>query len=430
MSAARDSTTDQGSSSEQSIAPPAADRHWQSRAEPAVDAAQYGAWCGDRITQMMAAPAVQRDGGDAAPTGDAVHAAAARGTETPSTSLPFGGQIQAAFGGHDISHVQAHVGGGAADACADMGASAYASGSHVAFAQSPDLHTAAHEAAHVVQQAQGVNLYGGVGAAGDSYERHADAVADAVVAGNSAEELLSIGPNTPAPAGGWGGVQRKIAAPIVQRDGEQPLPDPGQRAPVAKLHLYADIEAKSMGLAQLKEGQVGHTWIALEYIDPAAVPDTVPAEHKALLENGGKYADPMGFWPDTPNGVYYNPNPFNSYVQGWMRHPDQAHEGSEKASQSWSLTQGEVDSVIAYAESKKGAQYSVFFFNCTHFGVGAVKAAGKSAPSATMAGIAMPNALYEGIKKRQDKGVGETMTKELDGSNEHIVEGANTEKKG
>ena len=93
-----------------------------------------------------------------------------------------------------------------------------------------------------------------------------------------------------------------------------------------------------------------------------------------------------------------------------MRHPDTAHEGAEKASQTWSLTQAEVDSVIRYAESKRGAKYSVFFFNCTHFGVQAVAAAGKSAPSATMAGIAMPNALYEGIKARQKKGEGETMT--------------------
>jgi hypothetical protein len=35
-----------------------------------------------------------------------------------------------------------------------------------------------------------VNLYGGVGEAGDSYERHADAVADRVVAGQSAADLL------------------------------------------------------------------------------------------------------------------------------------------------------------------------------------------------------------------------------------------------
>jgi hypothetical protein len=71
-----------------------------------------------------------------------------------------------------------------------MGAEAYATGHHVVFAKEPDLHTAAHEAAHVVQQAKGVHLYGGVGQAGDAYEQNADAVADRVVRGESAEDLL------------------------------------------------------------------------------------------------------------------------------------------------------------------------------------------------------------------------------------------------
>jgi hypothetical protein len=118
---------------------------------------------------------------------DDVHAAAARGIASPTTTLPHYDRIQQAFGGHDLSAIQAHVGGSSAS---DMGAKAYAAGSHVVFDREPDLHTAAHEAAHVIQQARGVNLYGGVGEAGDSYERAADAVADRVVAGESAEDLL------------------------------------------------------------------------------------------------------------------------------------------------------------------------------------------------------------------------------------------------
>jgi hypothetical protein len=70
---------------------------------------------------------------------------------------------------------------------------AFATGNHVVLGGSADLHTVAHEAAHVVQQRGGVHLRGGVGAAGDSYERHADAVADRVVAGQSAEDLLDAG---------------------------------------------------------------------------------------------------------------------------------------------------------------------------------------------------------------------------------------------
>jgi peptidoglycan hydrolase-like protein with peptidoglycan-binding domain len=144
---------------------------------------------------------VQQDGGGGGDPG-LVRSAAAEGVRGAGGPMPFAAEIQASFGrAADVSQIQAHVGGPAADACEAMDASAYATGDRVAFASSPDLHTAAHEAAHVVQQAHGVNLYGGVGAAGDAYEQHADQVADRVVAGQSAEALLEDGPR----AGGGGG---------------------------------------------------------------------------------------------------------------------------------------------------------------------------------------------------------------------------------
>lgn len=58
-----------------------------------------------------------------------------------------------------------------------------------AFRGEPDLHTAAHEAAHVVQQRAGVQLKGGLGPESGEYERHADAVADRVVSGPSVEAM-------------------------------------------------------------------------------------------------------------------------------------------------------------------------------------------------------------------------------------------------
>src|SRR6266545_2566689 len=64
--------------------------------------------------------------------------------------IPFFDQIQASFGRHDVGKIEAHVGGDAAAAASDIGARAYATGNQVAFAAPPDLHTAAHEAAHVV----------------------------------------------------------------------------------------------------------------------------------------------------------------------------------------------------------------------------------------------------------------------------------------
>ena len=117
--------------------------------------------------------------------------------------LPHLDRIQEAFGSHDVGDIKATVGGAAKEAAEAIGAVAYASGDKVAFKGSPDLHTAAHEAAHVVQQRSGVSVEGGVGNAGDRYEQHADAVADAVVAGKSAESLLDPF------AGGTPAVQQK-----------------------------------------------------------------------------------------------------------------------------------------------------------------------------------------------------------------------------
>jgi hypothetical protein len=165
---------------------------------------------GRSVDQLFGRPAVQRRVSGPAPDGQDVHAAAARGIAGASTALPFADRIQAGFGsGYDVSSIQAHVGGPAGEAASAMGASAYATGNHVVFGGAPDLHTAAHEAAHVVQQRHGVQLYGGVGEAGDAHERHADAVADVVVAGASAAPLLDqYGGGAPRRA-----VQRAIKKP-------------------------------------------------------------------------------------------------------------------------------------------------------------------------------------------------------------------------
>jgi len=148
----------------------------------------------DRRSHQHDAPQVQLAcaAHHGAPDRDAqVHAAAAAGISGPGGPLPHLEQIQRAFGDHDVTHVRAHVDGAAAQASRAIGAMAFTTGDHVAFAGAPSLHTAAHEAAHVVQQAGGVRLAGGVGRTGDRHERHADAVADRVVARQSVEALLA-----------------------------------------------------------------------------------------------------------------------------------------------------------------------------------------------------------------------------------------------
>ncbi len=172
--------------------------------------------------------------GTVADDSEHVHRAAAEGVSGSGGALPHLGSIQQSFGpDHDVGHIQAHVGGAAAEASAAIGASAYATGDQVAFQSAPDLHTAAHEAAHVVQQAQGVSLSGGVGEAGDAYERHADAVADRVVAGESAADLLSGGPG--------GSSQPTLAGELAQSLQKRSIggPPPAAGAPGAAVQRDA-----------------------------------------------------------------------------------------------------------------------------------------------------------------------------------------------
>ena len=137
------------------------------------------------------APPVQLDIGTPALVDTEVQDVARAGVADSGMPLPHLDAIQRSFGPHDVGGIRAHIGGAAAAAAGSIGATAYATGNDVAFASPPDVHTAAHEAAHVVQQRGGVSLKGGVGRAGDAYEQHADAVADLVVRGESAADLLS-----------------------------------------------------------------------------------------------------------------------------------------------------------------------------------------------------------------------------------------------
>jgi hypothetical protein len=96
--------------------------------------------------------------------------------------------VQAAFGPHDLSDVRAKV--GETPTTRLLSAHAFTANNRVAFAREPNLRLAAHEAAHVVQQRAGV-VPAGLGRRNDRWERHADAVANAVAGGRSATPLLS-----------------------------------------------------------------------------------------------------------------------------------------------------------------------------------------------------------------------------------------------
>jgi len=161
-------------------------------------------------------PVQKKTSGSSELSGDEVMSVAADGVSGSGVLLPFYDQIQRSFGRHDVSGVRAHVGDSASRANQAMGSLAYASGTNVAFGGTPDLHTAAHEAAHVVQQRSGVQLKDGVGSDGDEFEQHADAVADKVVAGGSAEALLDR----------YSGGSTTMSTGVQHKKGSTPPPPP------------------------------------------------------------------------------------------------------------------------------------------------------------------------------------------------------------
>jgi hypothetical protein len=199
-----------------------------------------------------------RPRGEPGPAANPQHATAARGVAGAGAPLPYLDQIQRSFGRHDVTGVRAHVGGAAAQAARALGATAYAAGDAVAFATAPDLHTAAHEAAHVVQQRAGVALEGGIGAAGDRHEQHADAVADRVVAGERAEPLLDamIGASRGASAPGF----------AVQRKQDASAPGPWEQ-----MFGAASTAVNKLGRVQAPKGRT-----LLQRPDPGSAP-SVPA---------------------------------------------------------------------------------------------------------------------------------------------------------
>ena len=123
----------------------------------------------------------------------ATHEIAARGLQGPGRPLTHLDTLQRAFGHHDIRGMREHTGAVAGSALDALDAAGYTRGGRMALAGAPDLYTQAHEAAHGVQQAAlggRMALPGGIGVAGDGYEQQADAVAQAVLRGASAQPLL------------------------------------------------------------------------------------------------------------------------------------------------------------------------------------------------------------------------------------------------
>jgi hypothetical protein len=230
---------------------PAAGADASTRARPPADDALVAvhpddSWLLLPSTQEARTAAIQRRAQESSDP-ETIQTAAARGVATPEASLPHQETLEAGFG-QDLSDVTAHVGGDAAATAAAMGAEAYAAGDHVVLPAAPSLHTTAHEVAHVLQQREGVSLLGGVGSAGDPYEREADALADGIVAGET-----GVAPAATRRGAGSAAVQRKETAGAGDRAEElPPLLEANIRGALAIPVPSGNLEAARVRLVMLE----------------------------------------------------------------------------------------------------------------------------------------------------------------------------------
>jgi hypothetical protein len=234
--------------------------------------------------------------------------AAERGTRGSGAPYPFRAQIQSGFGRHDIGQVRAHAGSRAAAAARAIGARAFAYGDRVAFDGAPDLHTAAHEAAHVVQQRAGVQLKDDQGSPGDAFERHADAVADRIVRRQSAEALLDTMNASRAAAVQRPAVQRKETTKYGDFDTDHydTVGTAGSEYGVdIKLTFDpgANVDAEKIGLTQSVRSALAGTAIG---ISPTAQKRNVPTgtgEGRRIdRSTAGAYANPL-YAADAPGAT-------------------------------------------------------------------------------------------------------------------------------
>lgn len=136
--------------------------------------------------------------------------------------------------GHDFSQVRVHSDAGAGNAASAINARAFTVNRNIVFGANeyaPQTESGrrllSHELMHVVQQRAGVHPSGGVGRAGDPYERQADEAADAVAR------------NERVPSSSFSTGSRDHARPVVQRKAATDARQPDASTNAAATQLQA-----------------------------------------------------------------------------------------------------------------------------------------------------------------------------------------------
>lgn len=183
--------------------------------------------------------------------------------------IPFRGEIESSFGsGYSLEAVQALSGPAIESAAGRLGAVAFTQGDVMGFAQPPTLHDAAHEAAHIFQQRHGLSLFDGYA----DHEDHADAVADRVVAGESARDLLPVsGPPSTA-------VQCKKTSSSGAKKAAAPEPVSAVARHAADPKVLADLEARMAAAREQQElAKNADIMVSMMQWSGLASPETIEA---------------------------------------------------------------------------------------------------------------------------------------------------------
>lgn len=154
------------------------------------------------------------------------HAIADKAVAGGGSTLPFANEIAKSFGPQHagaVQNIKAHTGQNAKQGADALGAKAFAYGNDVVLNDKTTLHDVAHEAAHVVQQNAGVATKMKVGQPNDPHEQEADQIADRVVAGQSAADLLE--PHAEKEGGGAGKAVQSKAVQFLGHELGTKLPE-------------------------------------------------------------------------------------------------------------------------------------------------------------------------------------------------------------
>lgn len=166
---------------------------------------------------------------------------------------------------------------------------------------------------------------------------------------------------------------------VAAKEATEPAGPEAEAKPKWKFQVLADREARWSESRYWRDFAIGHAWIR-------------------LIAPEGDY-DSWGYWPDLWSGHGVDPKAPWKSVPGKVLHPDEQHVPNAQHTYEIEAEKAQQVTDAANAKESSPGMYNLFSYNCTTFAIEMARTAGVSPPSGTLAGIANPNSIYQGIVK-------------------------------